>query len=291
MQGELGRFPRLNWLGQEDIRPYIFVRPENRIQEPGKRFSLDWFTSHSQPLYKNPLCLDEVDFADQIIRLENAAFAGSGMPIPRWVFYDCAIVPGFVAGFAIRKASAPPEIVRILKPQESSEWLPISLFIIIPTMAPKEWVAHNLCSVNSMLPDDKRYYGLGFLSKAFGLWYANIEIFSGITQWRSPAIRLHTHYGDFEILTAYTPVHSHAQTLTYRVSVDTAEWKRFFSSEQAMGFHERYVEAGFFIDPKDESSMRAFQRRLEEGKDKFFLDSNQIRTQDLDAPLKVYRRR
>jgi hypothetical protein len=289
MRSELQNNPRLNWLSQDGIRPYVFVRPENRIKNPGNRFSLDWFSM--EPLYKNPLQMEEVDFADQILRLETAAFSASGMPMPRWVFYDCAIVPGFVAGFAIHKSKASPEILKILQPSEKSEWIPISLFIIIPTMAPEEWVAHNLCSINSMVSEEKRFYGLGFLTKAFGLWYANIRIFSGITQWRSPAVRLHTHYGDFEVLTAYTPVHSYAQTLTYRVTVDTKEWKRFFTQEQAYGFHDRYQDAGFLVDPKSEASIKAFQSRLEGGEDKYFLDSNQIRTQQLDAPLKVYRRK
>src|ERR1700722_2050930 len=149
MRSELLGNPRLQWLGDKNLRPYVFVRPENRIPDPGKRYSIDWFTS--EPLFKNPLCMDEVDFADQILRLETKAFAATNMPMPRWVFYDCAIMPGFVAGFAIHRSKAAKEIIEQLQPQADTEWLPVSLFIIIPAMAPKEWVAHNLCSVNSLI--------------------------------------------------------------------------------------------------------------------------------------------
>jgi hypothetical protein len=289
MASELLKYPKLNWLGSEYLRPYVYVRNENRIGDPGKRFSLNWFPM--SPLFKNPLRMDEVDFADQIMRLESRAFAASNMPMPRWVFYDCAIVPGFVAGFAIHHSKATPEMLQVLQPLENTEWLPISLFIIIPTMAPKEWVAHNLCSINSLIPAEQSIYGLGFLTKAFGLWYANVEVCCGVTQWQSPAVRLHTHYGDFEVLTAYTPVHSYARTLTYRMVTDTKEWKRFFTHEQAADFYDKYEEAGFDVDPKDDASLKAFQKRLEAGEGRFYLNATQIRTQPLDAIFTVYKRK
>jgi hypothetical protein len=211
------------------------------------------------------------------------------MPMPRWVFYDCAIVPGFVAGYALHRSCASTEMLRILEPKPDTEWLPISLFIIIPTMATKEWVAHNLCSINSLVPQDQSIYGLGFLTKAFGLWYANVEVLCGITQWQSPATRLHTHYGDFEVLTAYTPVHSYARTLTYRMVTDAKEWTRFFSQEPAPDFFAKYSDAGFDVDPTSEESLKSFQRRLEAGGERYYLSANQIRTQPLDKALRVFK--
>lgn len=289
MASELQSNPRLSWLGSAKLKPYVYVRAENRIPDPGKRFSIDWFTSET--IYKDPLCMDQVDFADQILRLESRAFAATNMPMPRWVFYDCAIMPGFVAGFAMHRSAAPVEIVNILQPKPDSEWLPISLFIIIPTMAPKEWVAHNLCSVNSLISPENQVYGLGFLTKAFGLWYANVEVLCGITQWASPAVRLHTHYGNFEVLTAYTPVHSYARTLTYRMVTDSKEWKRFFSKEQSPDFKVKYDYSGFDVDPKNDESLIAFQRRLEGKTARYYLDATQLRTQALDGVLKVYQRK
>lgn len=286
MPSDLLKNPKLQWLAGSDVRPYVYVRPENRIKGPGQKFSINWF--QNEPLFKNPLSMAEVDFADQILRLEASAFAASNMPMPRWVFYDCAIMPGFVAGYAIRKSQAPQSILDILKPADDSEWLPVSLFIIIPTMAPKEWVAHNLCSVNSLVPEADRIYGLGFLTKAFGLWYANVEVLCGVTQWTSPAVRLHTHYGDFEVLTAYTPVHSYARTLTYRMVTDTAEWKRFFTHEDAPDFQAKYIEAGFEVNPKDDGSLKSFQTRLESGEKRYYLNPREIRTRPLDSILTVY---
>src|SRR4051812_11969914 len=174
MMSELQNNPRLNWLHGEFMRPYIYLRPENHVKKPGTKFKLDWFPK--APLVKNPLRMDEVDFADMILRLESRAFAASNMPMPRWVFYDCAIMPGMVAGFAIHRSKATPEMLEVLQPMASTEWIPISLFITIPTVTEREWVAHNLCSINSLLPQGQSVYGLGFLSKAFGLWYNNVEV-------------------------------------------------------------------------------------------------------------------
>jgi hypothetical protein len=289
MPSELLVNPKLNWLKEDKLRPYVYVRPENRIADPGKRFAIDWFTS--EPLFKNPLCMDEVDFADQILRLESRAFAATNMPMPRWVFYDCAIMPGFVAGYAMHRSAASQEILEVLQPKDDTEWLPISLFIIIPTMAPKEWVAHNLCSINSLITPPSQVYGLGFLTKAFGLWYANVEMLCGITQWASPAVRLHTHYGDFEVLTAYTPIHSFARTLTYRMVTDSKEWKRFFSREQAPDFDLKYEYAGFEVDPKSDESLISFQRKLESRGARYYLNAAQLRAEKLDAVLKVYQRK
>lgn len=289
MPSDLLKYPGLNWLASDKLRPYVYVRPENRIADPGKRFAINWFAT--EPIFKNPLCMDEVDFADQILRLETLAFQASNMPMPRWVFYDCAIMPGFVAGYAMHRSIAPKVILDILQPKADTEWLPISLFIMIPAMAPKEWVAHNLCSINSLIPKEHSVYGLGFLTKAFGLWYANVETLCGITQWASPAVRLHTHYGDFEVLTAYTPVHSYARTLTYRMVTDAREWKRFFSREQAQDFTDKYEEAGFTVDPKDDASMIAFQRKLEARGSRYYLNATQLRSEKLDAILTVYQRK
>src|SRR6185437_5361315 len=101
--------------------------------------------------------------------------------------------------------------------------------IIIPTIRKGEWVAHNLCTANSLVDEGDQLYALGFFTKAFGLWYASVEILCGFAQWQSPALRLHSHYGSFEILTAYTPIHSHARTLTYRSIINGAYWPTFFN--------------------------------------------------------------
>lgn len=290
MSSALNANTRLDWLRREDIRPYVFVREENRIQNPGSAYQLDWFPE--APIYLNPLCLSAKNFGDQIMKMETLAFGPSGMPMPRWVFYDCAVMPGFVAGFAHRTATLPEAVRVTLAVEESLEWTPISLFIVIPTMGRGEWVAHNLTSFNALVSSPHRLYGLGFLSKAFALWYANIEICCGMTQWQSPAVRLHSHYGLFEILTSYTPLHSYAHTLTYRLRVNTKYWEEFFGlADMISDFQAQFESASFIVDSKQVSSLKELQLRIERGEGPFYLSAAEIRKRALNDSLTVYRPR
>ncbi|MGE0764482.1 MAG: hypothetical protein AB7N80_14495 [Bdellovibrionales bacterium] len=267
------------------IRPYVFVRAANRIQNPGRN-PLGWFPN--EPLIKDSQSMHEGVFTDQILNLENKVF-GQKLAMPRWVFYDCAIMPGIVSGYAIHRAAATAAIKAVTEAPSDAEWIPLSLFITIPTLRPGEWVAHNLSSINSALPAQERFYGLGFMSKAFGLWYANIETCCGMTQWSSPAIKLHSHYGDIEVLTAYTPSHTYASTLTYRLKVKPNEWERFFTEQKAPRFYEQYRPAGFGVARSQESSLKDLQRRLEAGEGPYFLDADEIGTRPLDSELTLFR--
>lgn len=273
------------WGSSGDIRPYLYLRPDNMIQNPGSRHRLDWFPM--SPIVKNPLDTHELPFAEMIYYIEGHAFGPSNMAMPRWVFYDCAILPGFVAGFAMRSSSLPESIRKVLPGAEALDWVPLSLFIIIPSMAKGQWVAHNLCAVNSLLPESERLYGLGFLSKAFGLWYANVESCLGITQWGSPALKLHSHYGPMEIVTAYTPVHSHAKTITYRVEVETHSWEQFFNREEDFGFLEKFAPTSMIVDPQDPQTMVTLHEKLQKG-EKYFLSAADIAQKKLSDPLLVY---
>lgn len=274
------------WGKSGDIRPYVFVRPDNRIKNPGSRHHSNWFPM--EPIYKNPLDTKEIEFAEGIYHIEERAFGPSNMAMPRWVFYDCAVIPGFVAGFAMRTKKLPEALKKVLRPDIGQEWTPLSLFIIIPTMAKGQWVAHNLCAVNSLLPEADRMYGLGFLSKAFGLWYANVESCLGMTQWGSVALKLHTHYGHMEIVTAYTPVHSHAKTITYRVEVNTECWEEFFTKEEDYGFLEKFEPSSLMLDPKDERSMIDLHERIQSGEGPYFIGAADIASKKLTDSLIIY---
>ncbi len=284
--------PKAQWLQHlesGDVRPYVYVRSENQIPQPGSRHKLDWFPW--APVMIEPLNINEIEFAERIFHLENTAFGPSAMAIPRWVFYDCAVMPGFVAGFAMKTEKLSATMRKALNIRGQHEWTPLSLFIIIPTMKKGEWVAHNLCAVNALLEEKDRFYALGFLSKAFGLWYANVETCCGMTQWGNTALKLHSHYGHLEVLTAYTPVHSHAKTITYRSQVNVGCWENFFTREDDLEFLEKYEPSGLMIDPTQENSMIDLHRRIQKGDGPYFLGALDIAAKKLTDPLIVYRRK
>lgn len=284
------QFPdRFKWLDGVNIRPYVFMRQDNRIKNPGQLHRCDWFGV--TPVILDPLRMDEVEYVDHILNMEGKAFGPANLSMERWVFYDCGIMPGFIGGFAHRTATLPESIKTALGKTSQHEWTPLSLFIVIPAIAPGEWVAHNLSTINSILPKNQQLYGLGFLSKAFSLWYANVKVLCGMTQWKSPALGLHAHFGEFEVLTAYTPAHTYAQTLTYRVKVDPHYWEMFISRDQDNDFQKKYISAGFQVEASSEASQIEFQKRIEQGQGPFFLHSQEIRSQPLGSTYQVYRPR
>lgn len=280
---------KASWLGQSWIRPYIYSRPANAIKVPGSLYELDWF--QQSILQFNAFRMSDVHFADQILKLEGMAFTASNMITPRWVFYDCGLMPGLVTGFAIQRNRLSEDALRILTPSPDLEWVPLSLYIMIPSVAKEEWVAHNLSSSNALLGINDRYYALGFLSKAFGLWYANVKFLCGMTQWLSPAIKLHSHYGDFEVLTAYTPVHTHSETLTYRCRIHPSYWASFFQPTNLDDVSKKFVKSPLVLNPKDAESLKFLQTHLEAGQGPYYLNPKEIRTLPLGSPLQVFRNR
>lgn len=279
---------RTNWLDSENIRPYIFIRKDNKIKDAGSDSSIDWFPH--EPLYFDPLKMKQASFANQILNLEHRSFERSDMPIPRWVFFDCAVMPGFVAGMAHRVKTLPDHLREVLLVEEGEEWVPLSLFILIPTLIKEEWVAYSLCSANSLLADKtKRFYGLGFLTKAFAFWFANIKTCFGMTQWGSVAMKLHAQYGDFRVVTAYTPIHNFAATLTYCLNVEPDYWSYFFSGfDNHPQLQKSYKIADFEVDSFDKHSLISFQKKIEGGSGPYFLKSNDVRYQKDSEILKVY---
>jgi hypothetical protein len=271
-----------------DIRPYVYMRSENHIQNPGELHTTTWFDAN-QVLFPDALNLNTLGFGEGILNLENKAF-GPDLAMPKWVFYDCAIVPGFVCGFAMRKNRLPESYIQALgiDLKTCEEWIPISLFIIIPTIHQGEWVAHNLCAINSLVPLQDRLYGLGFLTKAFGLWYANVETCIGMTQWGKPALKLHSHFGYLQVITAYTPIHTYAKTMTYRCQVSTSVWDLFFTKQEDHYFIGNFYPSQIEIDPKSESSMVSLQKRIESKEGPFYLSPFEIHKKDLFDPQTLY---
>lgn len=285
---QLDQLDKLNWLYKGNIRPYVFLREEHHLKSPGSFRGLsDWFSL--DPIFFNPFKMADVPFADSILSLESQAFKVNQMITSRWVFYDCGLMPGLVVGFAYETAQLPESLRAVLKVNEDLKWTPISLFIIIPSMSPREWVAHNLCSANVLLEKEDRYYGLGFLTKAFGLWHANINTCCGMTQWGSPAMSLHSYYGELEILTAYTPIHNYPKTFTYRFKVNVNYWEHFFTGKPRDEFEQKYHRLGFGVDPLSDSSCMDLQTRIERGEGPFYLRPLDIKNWSSGQMLSIYK--
>jgi len=277
----------VDWLKEANLRPYILIRKDNRVERPGSLHSFPFF---SQPLILDPQELKNAPFCKFLLVLDEFAFKSDGLTTPGWVFYDAALMPGVVCGFCVERDSMEPGLIKRLNPPAELDWIPLSLFTIIPTMRLGHWMAHNFISMNSFVDKAYHVHRLGFLSKAFGLWYVNAEYLYGVTQWDRPALKFHANYGDLEVVTAYTPIHTKADSLTYRLKVDTVMWHAFLDGQPGRrDFSSRYVASGVTVKRDSVKSMLNLQAEIEANKGPFFLDGRELAGAKLDGELSLYR--
>lgn len=275
-----------DWLKSKDIRPYVFVRKENRSIHPGQIHDFDWFDDNFLEI--EPLKLVEARFGHQIMKLDQKAFGQQQMVTPPWVFYDCGVLPGIIVGFAARSESLSPKLRRKLEVSVDGDWTPISLFIAIPTVQANAWMAHNLASVNSLLAKEEQFKHLGFLTKAFGLWYANVERLYGVTQWHSPALRLHPNYGEFELVSTYTQLHDYSNSVTYCCNIKTEYWQQMFDRDYIAPSFVKSFTAKDDLNPKVEKSLKELQLRLEKGRESLYLSGHDIVSKKIGDVIHLY---
>jgi hypothetical protein len=279
---------RPEWMSDPNIRPYVFARKANRPIHPGTAYEFKMFDR--EPIVMEPLEMGEVYFANQIMNLDQVAFNANGLLTPRWVFFDCAVMPGLIAGFAMRTNAMPAEMKAVLNVNNEIEWTPISLWVGMPTPEPGRWMAQNFGSINTFVDRKHRLSGLGYLSKAYALWYGNITELYGVAQWNSPALKLHANYGPFEVVTSYTPIHDYANSVTYRMWVDTEYWQNFLTKKDSnTQFQLKFSSTQFKIKPLEEESLIEIQSMIETEQGPFFLDPVEIFSKPIGSELLLYK--
>ncbi len=198
-------------------------------------------------------------------RLDQLTFGPEGMPMDRWVFYECAEVPGAIYGFALPAAElSSDERSAMQVPAGYDGPVPFAMYIAIPMRAPgprRTWFGHNLASLNRVFPE-RRLNHLGSIAKSFALKAFRAERFYGATQWSSAALFIHTKFGPLELETAWTPAHSIHETLTY--AFDVREQSLRAAAGDPASTLDR-PEPGRFIAADDRAAMQDLQRAIEGG--------------------------
>ena len=152
--------------------------------------------------------------------LDAATFGDQEMLMPRWVLFDCGEFPGIVFGFGRRAHALSSELRERYRAIDDDAFVPLSMWVAIRCAEEGAWFGHNLSSVNVMASEDDALPGLATLTKIVGVKVARATRQYGATQWTSSSIALHLRLGDMHLLSAYTPAHTHPETLSYRVDVD-----------------------------------------------------------------------
>jgi hypothetical protein len=184
------------------------------------------------------------------------------MPMPRWVFFDGAELPGGIVGFGADVTELQPATRQLLRVEPGYQGMvPLSMFIAIPTHEAGVWMAHNLASMAPQVPDEG-LDGLGGLTKAYGLGVYRAKRQIGATQWNSSALSIHTRLGPLELLSAWTPAHSEPWTLTYGVDVTEA---RLLNLARDPAGAVATPSPDLWVDSEDHALQRDLQARIESG--------------------------
>lgn len=211
----------------------------------------------------DPLAVKSGPFLTILSRLDELTFGPVGMTMPRWVFYDCAEVPGGIFGFSRPAAQVPEWVLRALHVEPGYAGpVPLSMVVAIPMLKPGCWHTYTVCSLNEVAPGAAPA-GLRLLTEA-----ASMEIFGsqtayGATQWRSPKLQVHAKFCPLELLTAWTPAHSDPRTLTFRFDVTDALLEKALTSGDA---DADVSPAARWIDCDDDAELIGLQRAIEAGR-------------------------
>ncbi len=240
----------------EQLSTYVVTTRPNRRGLELSPFGVDtrWII--------DPQRLSSAVFLELLQVLDGLTFGPEGMPMDKWVFYNCAELPGFIYGFATEAAAMTAterEMMRV--PMSYEGPVPFSMYIAIPMHERGWWFGHNLASLNRTFPH-RGLQGMGTITKAVALKAYRVERFFGATQWMSKALYIHTRFGPLELHTAYTPAHSLPETLTYGFDVDD-DVIRYAAGDPDVTVH--YPEPDMRLDGSDAVAMQTMQARIEAG--------------------------
>ncbi len=235
---------------------FLVATPYNRPFADERPFGVQtrW---HIDPLHSGT-----ATFLDLLQKLDGLTFGPEGMPMDKWVFYDCSELPGFIYGLAttVDDLSAHERDVFGI-PAGYDGPVPLSMYIAIPMHERGAWFGHNLASLNRTFPS-RGMHSLGTITKALALKAYRVERFVGATQWTSKALYIHTKFGPLGLMTAFTPAHSIHETLTYAFDVDDA-CLRAAAGDPTVTLTRPAPD--LYLDASDVKAMQALQTEIEAG--------------------------
>lgn len=240
------------------LTPYLVATPNNLRHLDRRPFGI----VIQDDSVINPLLLSSEPFLAALECLDGLTFGPEGMPMPRWVFYDCSELPGAIFGFGMPVQDVPQSVLDVYRiPSNYTGLLPFSMYIAIPMFRKGDWFGHNLCSISPTLPE-LGLAGLGSLTKAVALKCFRVQHFFGATQWDSSALFIHSKFGALDLMTAFTPAHSEEKTLTYHFPVTD---DRLVAATTTTRADLEHSAADFYIRMEDTAAIINLQDQIEAG--------------------------
>lgn len=242
----------------ETCEPYLISYPANWPELDLAPFGVTVPEEHRY----TATSLSSRHVVDGLHQLDAVTFGDQEMLMPRWVLFDCGEFPGIVFGFGRRARDLPlyaREAYRVV--EDDDVYVPLSMWVAVRCAEKDAWFGHNLSSANLILKGEERLSGLAVLTKSLAVKLTKGLKQYGATQWTSKSIDLHLRLGDMHVLSAYTPAHTHPETLSYRIDVTDDNLVRSLKN----GW-ERPTETGHkIVDPYDHHAIRTLHDEIERG--------------------------
>ncbi len=253
----------------EMTEPYLLTYPGNLDHMQLKPFGLEI------PGANLISCIDSTrrDFFNALQMLDKLSFGPVGMPMEKWVFFDCGEMVGAIFGLAVRGDRLDPETLEAYGLSvDYTGLVPVSMYIAIPMAKPGAWLGHNLCSANSFLSEHYNFSGLALLTKALGVKVMNMHEAFGATQWESGSLNIHLQLANMEVHSAYTPAHSFEKTMTYR---------SFYTDENLLaalsGVPRAAKDFDFLVDVSDDAFYKEMQKKIESASERYTIVGRPLR--------------
>jgi hypothetical protein len=198
----------------------------------------------------DPTRRESARFLDRLERLDALRYGALGMKSPRWALYDCAALPGAIAGFGARAHELSPALRAALGAGDDEETLaPLSMVVATPMHDEGHWLLSAMGALDDGLP--------AALSMALGLLRARRATVTA--QWRSDDLAVLAAFAPLEILAAWLPAHDHPATSVLELDL----------APEARSAGARWTSAlaggAAPLDVADERALRSLQNAIESG--------------------------
>ena len=206
------------------------------------------------------------EFLDQFHVMNGIAFGPRGIPMPRWVMIDLALMPSAALITAMPQDAyevmvhtaalgvVAPRLIEVLESARKNGYtgpIPVGGYCACPSAAPGRWVGWSLWSV---VPG----VGLGLAAKALALSVYRARQLDGVTQYDNAAIRVHARFGRLRVVAATVPLHTAAGSFRYENDLT-----------QPAG--EELRSPTFLLDPADLARQQAMQSSIEAQEADYFI--------------------
>lgn len=191
------------------VRPYLIAMPalQARLEPapPGLPIAPDH--CHDPTRAASAPLLARIARLDMLHRGSSAA--------PPWALYDCAALPGVIAGFGVTARALPPGVRAAFDlPGGDDNLVPLSMAIATPMAIPGDWQLHRLNCQPGLEP--LAASDLGARTAALLVALIPAARITATIPWQSPALTTLAPFAPLEVLAAWLPAHDPPATCVLR---------------------------------------------------------------------------